>query len=36
MLHCPDPIASLLAAVLHVIIIDMHELFKYYMYMLNK
>ena len=31
MLHCPDP--SLLAAVLHVIIIDMHELFKY---MLNK
>ena len=33
MLHCPDPIASLLAAVLHVIIIDMHE---YYMYMLNK
>ena len=26
MLHCPDP--SLLASVLHVIIIDMHKLFK--------
>ena len=34
MIHCPDP--SLLAAVLHVIIIDMHKLLKYnYAYIIN-